>query len=403
MKYGLIGRTLKHSYSKEIHNFLGNSEFEIKEIEPEDLDEFMQKKDFIGITVTIPYKESVMKYCKLSAQAERIGSVNTVINKNGVLYGYNTDYYGFLEISKRKEISFREKKVLILGTGGTAKTARAVIEDEGARCIINISRNGENTYNNIGEHYDADIIVNTTPVGMFPNNMETPLDIIPFGNLKSVIDVIYNPLNTELLMQRNDVKTAGGLPMLVAQALYAHNLFFNVNLEDILEEAIDHCTKIFSNFILIGMPGVGKSTTGKKLAKHLDLRFVDTDVEIQKKENRTPKEIIENDGEHSFRKIEAEVIAQICKKGGQVIATGGGSVLHEENRRRMKQNGKIIYLYRDLHALQTTGRPLSQNLEQLFEDRKTIYKEMGDIVIINPKSADDATRKIRTILNSKHS
>ncbi len=395
MIYGLIGETLKHSYSKEIHNFLGNKDYELKEIASEDLNDFLTKKEFKGINVTIPYKEMVMKYCKLSPQAEKIGSVNTIINKDGVLYGYNTDYFGFLETTKRQGITFKGEKVLILGSGGTGKTAKAVIEDQEAREVITISRSGKDTYRSVNQHYDADIIVNTTPIGMYPNNSELPLDTFPFKNLKAVVDVIYNPLNSKFLLQRKDLISAGGLPMLVAQALYAHNLFFDVDIENKLESAIEYCNRIFSNFVLVGMPGVGKTTTGEALAKALGLKFVDTDLEISKIEGRTPKEIIKKDGENAFREIEAKVISSFTKKGGQVIATGGGSILRKENRIAMKQNGRIVYLHRKLEELAVKDRPLSKNLEKLYNDRQGIYEEVKDVKILNPDSVDDAVQQIR--------
>ncbi len=386
MIYGLIGESLKHSYSKQIHDFLGNEQYELNEIKPENLDDFMTRKEFKGINVTIPYKEQVMKYCVLSPQAEKIGSVNTVVNRDGILYGYNTDYFGFLEMTKKKGITFCDEKVIILGTGGTAKTVRAVAEDEGAREIVNISRNGSCTYEDISYHYDGTIIVNTTPVGMFPNNEGCPIDASPFKNLKAMVDVIYNPLKTKFLLQREDVVLASGLPMLVGQALYAHNLFFNVNEEERLDEVVNYATSIFSNIILIGMPGSGKSTVGKKLAKKLSMKFADTDDVILEVEGRSPKEIIESDGELAFREIEARIISSICKEGGQVIATGGGSVLLEENRQVMKQNGKIFWLDRDISKLSTAGRPLSKNVEKLFEVRKPIYDELKDYKISVRKS-----------------
>ncbi len=377
MKYGLIGKTLAHSYSMKIHNYLGNKEYILHEIAPEKLDEFMTKRDFLGINITMPYKEAVMKYCVLSDQAQKIGCVNTIVNKDGVLYGYNTDYFGFSENAKRMGISFAGQKVLILGGGGTSKTVTAVATDEGAKEVVVISRSGEDNYQNISRHYDADILVNTTPIGMYPHNDGMPLDVAPFTQLKAAMDAVYNPMKSNFLLQCKDIPTAGGLPMLAAQAVYAHGLFFDVDVSDLMQETIEHAMKIFSNYVFIGMPGTGKSTVGKLFSEKMGLKFVDTDDEIIKRTNEHPRDIINQKGEDVFRQIEAQVVADFAKENGYVIATGGGSVLLEKNRKAILQNGVVVLLDRPIEDLNVQDRPLSVNLEELRAKRMPIYKSVA--------------------------
>jgi shikimate dehydrogenase len=381
MKYGLIGKTLSHSYSKVIHGFFGNHEYELLELPPESLEDFLRAADFLGINVTIPYKETVMPYCVPDEHAKKIGSVNTIVNKNGTLYGYNTDYFGFSYMAKLAGISFNGRKVVILGSGGTSKTAVSVTRDGGAREIAVVSRNGENNYGNIERHADCDVLVNTTPVGMFPNNGDSPLSLDNFTKLSAVIDVVYNPLRTKLLLEakKTGIRTASGLSMLTAQALRAHNLFFGIETnerEDLMsvEEALSKTEKRFSNIVLTGMPGCGKTTMGRELAKVFGKDFVDTDELIAKRTGRKPRDILREDGEPRFREHESAVIAQAAAKTNQVIATGGGSVLAEENRDALAQNGIVIFMDRPLDRLAIDGRPLSVNLEALYQRRLPIYE-----------------------------
>jgi len=381
MKYGLIGKTLSHSYSKIIHGFFGNHEYELLELPPDSIEDFLRASDFLGINVTIPYKETVMPWCVLDEHAKKIGSVNTIVNKNGTLYGYNTDYFGFSYMAFLAGISFNGKKVVILGSGGTSKTAVAVTRDCGAREIVVVSRTGENNYGNIERHIDCDVLVNTTPVGMFPDNGKASLSPGNFTKLSAVIDVIYNPMRTKLLLEakKRGIRTANGLFMLTAQALMAHNLFFGIEKdkrEDFLsiEEALSKTVKRFSNIVLIGMPGCGKTTIGRELAKVYEKDFVDTDELIEARMGRKIPDIIREDGEPRFRELESGVIAEAAAKTNQVIATGGGSVLAEENRDALAQNGIVVFLERSLDRLATDGRPLSVDLEALYRRRLPFYE-----------------------------
>ncbi len=398
MKYGLIGEKLGHSYSPTIHGFFGNKDYILNAFPREELDEFMTKKDFLGANVTIPYKEMVMPYCQLSKEALEIGCVNTIVNRDGKLYGYNTDALGFKLCASKIGIDFTGKKVIILGSGATSKTASWVAETGGAREIIKISRSGVDNYDNISKHYDADILINTTPIGMYPNNQDCPIDIAPFTKLQGVIDVLYNPLKTKLVLQCEQlgIPAIGGLTMLVGQAIYAHNLYFGLDDLSPLEEGLKKASEIFRNIALIGMPGVGKSTLGKALAKELGLNFVDTDKEITKVVGKTPAEIIKEQGEAAFRDIEAEIVAEIAKKTGQVIATGGGAVLREENRIALKQNSIIIYLHRNIENLATKNRPLSTDLTELYNQRNPIYEKLADYklpLVISTKENITAIKK----------
>lgn len=396
MIYGLIGEKLSHSYSPAIHKFFGNNSYILKEIARDDLNAFMEKADFSAINVTIPYKEDVMPYCILSKEAVRISAVNTIVKRDGKLYGYNTDYMGFSLCVKRAGITFLGNKVVILGSGGTCKTAKTVALDEGASEVIIVSRSGENNYENISKHYDAQIIINTSPVGMYPNTDKCPLDITPFTKLVGVIDVIYNPLYTNLLLQakKRNIPHTGGLSMLVAQGYYAHNLFFGIEKidETILENSIKQAESFFKNIVLIGMPGAGKSTVGKILAQKYDMKFIDSDEEIEKVTGIHPAKIIVNDGEKRFREIESEIICDIAKKTGYVIATGGGAVILEKNQNALMQNGIIFYLERDIESLACDNRPLSTNLNKLYTDREAIYNALADVKIKVSNNIDETIK-----------
>ncbi len=391
MTYGCIGEHLSHSFSKEIHARLRDYSYELYEIAPSDVEAFIKTKKFNAINVTIPYKQTVIPYLdEISEQAKEIGAVNTVVNRGGKLFGYNTDFFGMRSLIVRAGIDLVGKKVLILGSGGTSRTARAVARDLSAREIYTLSRKGGEgviTYEEaMTSHKDADVIINTTPVGMFPGIDDEPISIDAFLNLSGVVDAIYNPLRSRLVRdaQRRGIKAVGGLYMLVSQAAYASELF----LDSLLCEGA--CDKVYrdilaekENIVLIGMPGSGKTTVGKRIAKKLGRDFLDTDEIITEKIGKTPAEIIENEGEESFRIIEAKIIRDFVSMAtGVVIATGGGAVLREENRENLKLNGRVYFLDRSIEKLAVTdNRPLSRSrelLEKRFSERYGIYTASAD-------------------------
>ena len=382
--YGLLGEHLTHSYSPAIHAALGDYEYRLFEVAPGDLPAFLANGNFAGINVTIPYKKAVIPYLsEISDAAKKIGSVNTLIRlPDGGLRGDNTDYYGFAYMLDRAKIHVAGKKCLILGSGGASLTAVAVVTDRGGVPIV-ISRSGENNYENISRHADADVIINTTPVGMYPNNGESPVDLSAFSHLSGVADVIYNPCRTALLLQAEKlgIPAAGGLGMLVAQAKRANELFFGTPRPDSLMDSVTaQMRNDMENIILIGMPGCGKSTVGRALAKALGKKFADTDEEIVRLSGRTPADIIRENGEEAFRRIEHEAVCRLGKSSGYVIATGGGVVTRAENYDPLHQNGMLVFLRRPLEELSSAGRPLSQSVgvEALYEKRLPLYEAWAD-------------------------
>ncbi len=385
MKYGLIGEKLGHSFSKSVHKKIADYDYELFEVAKSDFDDFMKKRNFCGINVTIPYKERVIPYLdEISDEALKIGAVNTVINKNGKLFGYNTDFYGLSALMEKNGIEIDGKTVLILGSGGTSKTANAVCKFKNAGKIYTVSRKAENgaiTYE-AALKIDADIIINTTPVGMFPNNLAKPIDLKHFKNLKAVVDVVYNPLKTQLVIdaQNNGVKAVGGLYMLYSQAVRAAEIFTG---HEIKTDAFDELFKEKQNLVLVGMPSCGKSTLGKILADDLNKQFIDVDDEIIKRAKMPISDIFERYGEKHFRDLESDVINEISTSQGLVIATGGGAVLKEENVKALKQNGKIIFVDRPIELLITTDdRPLSSSrelLEKRYNERYNIYLSVCDV------------------------
>ena len=400
--YGLLGRKLSHSLSPQIHAHFGSYPYELFCHEPEDLDAFFADKSLKAYNVTIPYKVEAYKRCDvLSDTAKKIGSVNTVVRRaDGTLYGDNTDYFGFDYMSKSCGADYNGKKVLVLGSGGASLTVCTVAKDCGAREIVVVSRSGENNYENISAHYDADIIVNTTPVGMYPNNGERLINLDKFTKAECVLDLIYNPCKTRLLLDADElgIPNANGLTMLVAQALRSAEQFIDEKLGD---ETIDRVYKAVlneqKNIVLIGMPGCGKSTVGKILAKKLGRELVDTDEEIVKADGRTIPEIFSCDGEQFFRSVETDVCKAVGKKLFGIIATGGGAVVRKENRDALKQNGTVIYLKKDISQLSIDGRPLSKNAEsvkRLYEERKDIYETFADFSVEVSSDAEVTTERV---------
>ena len=403
MKCGLLGRKLGHSYSPRIHSFLGGYTYELFEKEPEQLGDFLRNGDFDGINVTVPYKQTVIPFLdEISSLAERLGAVNTIVRRNGKLIGHNTDYFGFLTMVRESGLSVGGKKVLVLGSGGASKTAVSVLEELGAKVVI-ISRSGVNHYGNLHLHKDATLIVNTTPVGMYPNVGISPVDLTHFPDLQGVLDVVYNPARTKLLLdaERCGLITMNGLLMLVAQAKEAAEWFTGTEISNAVIPAIHGMLRRqMENIILIGMPGCGKSAIGAQLAERLGKNFVDADVTLVQRTGRTIPEIFASGGEDAFRKLETETLADLCRESGLVIATGGGCITREENYPLLHQNGTIFWLTRDLKKLPTDGRPLSQknNLEDIYRVRNPLYEAFADFQIDNNGSPEAAISQIMEVL-----
>lgn len=382
-----MGERLTHSFSPQIHALLGDYEYKLFEVDPEKLEEFMGRHNFDGINVTIPYKKAVMKYLdEISPEAKKIGSVNTVTVRDGKLYGDNTDYFGFLYMIKKSGIRIEGKKCLVLGSGGASLTAVAVLRDLNAKEIVIISRSGENNYENINIHSDARIIVNTTPVGMYPNNLESAVDIDVFPDLDGVLDIVYNPLKTKLILDAEErgIPCAAGLSMLVAQAKRANEIFFGIPRPDSVCEKIEKTLRDeFQNIVLVGMAGCGKSTVGSALSELLGKKFVDTDELTVKNEGMSIPEIFEKRGEDYFRTCETDAVKSVGREKGLVIATGGGVVTREENLYPLRQNGIVVFINRDMEKLPTDGRPLSQRdgVRALFEKRLHLYRRFAHIEI----------------------
>ena len=391
-KYGCIGKKLTHSFSKEIHARLADYEYELIELTEEEIAPFFEKKAFAAINVTIPYKQTVIPYLHwVSPIAGRIGAVNTIVNKEGQLYGYNTDYYGMKALIERLGIDVSGKKVLVLGTGGTSKTARVVAKDLGASKVLTVSRRKTGEYITYEEailnHADAEVIINTTPSGMYPDCGSKPIDITPFTQLEGVVDAVYNPLRTNLVLDAKErgIKAECGLYMLVMQAVVAVEKFLDTSIPK--EQADRVFADIFAakeNIVLTGMPGSGKSTVGNLL--HVDgFEVIDTDAEVEKRCGCSIRELIQEKGETYFRDLETEVIRDVSSQSCRIISTGGGSILREENVRLLSQNGKLFFLDADLNRLQATAsRPLSDTLEKLqklYAERIDIYRSTAHVTV----------------------
>ncbi|MEG2012209.1 MAG: shikimate kinase [Anaerovoracaceae bacterium] len=389
-KYGLIGEKLGHSFSPLIHNKLGHYEYKLCQCQRDELKKLLADQTYGGFNVTIPYKKTVMDFCqRLTDEAKAIGAVNTMVReKDGTWTGHNTDYYGFVYLLNKNKIDPRGKKALVLGSGGASLTVQKVLKDLEASQVVVVSRKGENNYENIAKNFDSQIIINTTPVGMYPNNGVAPINLDDFLSCDGVVDLIYNPNRTKLLFdaKRKSIPCASGLEMLVAQAKKASELFQGKEISDLLIPIItSEIKEETQNLIYIGMPGSGKTTLGSRKAKEMGRKFVDIDSLIMERCGMSIPDIFAEQGEGVFRTIETEVLADVCKESGLVIATGGGVVTKRINYNILKQNGTVIWVMRDLDRLDIKGRPLSQKgtLENMYEERKHAYSYWSDISIRN--------------------
>ncbi len=395
MSCGLLGRKLGHSYSPAIHSLLGTPSYGLFEVEPEQLGTFLQNGDLTGLNVTMPYKQAVVPYLdELTPIAQKLGAVNTIVRRNGKLLGHNTDYFGFRFMLTQSGLDVKGKTALVLGNGGASKTCVAVLEEMGAQVTV-ISRSGENNYTNIDLH--ADLIVNTTPVGMYPDTGNAPVELSRFVKLEGVLDVVYNPPRTQLLMdaQMLGIPALGGLWMLIAQAKEAAEWFIGQRISDSrIPRIYEIMRSCMENIILIGMPGCGKTTLGKAVAEHLGRPFVDLDSCIADKAGMSIPEIFAQYGEAHFRRLETQIADQYGKQSGLVIATGGGIVTQNRNYPLLHQNSKIFWLQRALDKLPTDGRPLSKNLSEMFKIRLPLYEKFADFIIQNDGDLEDTIRQI---------
>ncbi len=405
LKCGLLGEKLGHSYSPQIHSMLADYEYKLFEKSPEELEAFLKSGEFDGLNVTIPYKKAVMPYCtELSPTAAQIGSVNTIVRRSdGSLYGDNTDAFGFENLIVHNGIEVKGKKALVLGTGGASVTAQAVLKNLGASEVVVISRRGEDNYENIAKHADAEIIANTTPVGMYPNNGKAAVDLTQFPKLSGVLDVVYNPARTALLLQaeRLGIPCAGGLYMLVSQAKRSCELFTGKSIPD---SEIDRIERVLShqmqNIVIIGMPGSGKTTVSTMLAEKLGRKIFDTDTMVAEKAGVTIPEIFAAQGEAGFRRLETEATAEVGKLSGNIISTGGGVVTVAENYELLHQNGVIVWIERDTNKLARDGRPisLSSDLNELYAARLPLYDRFADIKADNNDDINDTVNAIMEMI-----
>lgn len=399
LRSGLLGEHLGHSYSPQIHALLGPYEYKLYEKSPDEVEDFIKNGEWDGINVTIPYKKVAASLCdELSDTARKLGSANTLVRRNGKIYGYNTDYNGFMSMVEHSGISVCGKKAIVLGSGGASVTVCAVLEALGADVTV-ISRSGEDNYSNISKHANAEIIVNTTPVGMYPKNGESAVDLSDFPNCKGVFDLIYNPLRTKLILQAEElgIPHKSGLHMLVAQAKKSSELFGDTELDDELIEYIEaRLSRELRNIILIGMPGSGKSAVAQVLSRKVGREVIEADAEIERLAGMTIPEIFASGGEGKFRSIETKVLAEAGKQSGKIISTGGGCVTIPENYPLLHQNGVIIRIKRDVAALPTDGRPISQSsdMTELAQKREPMYRRFADFEVNNDGNLSDTVEEI---------
>ena len=402
---GLLGERLGHSYSPAIHAMLGDYEYRLYECPRDKLGDFLKARDFDGLNVTIPYKKAVLPYCaELSPMAAAIGSVNTLLRRpDGSLYGDNTDAFGFESLLRHAGLDPAGRKCLVLGSGGASATVQAVLRQLGAGSVTVISRGGEDNYGNLSRHRDAELLVNTTPVGMYPGNGLAPVDLTAFPGCRGVVDLIYNPARTALLLQagRLGIPCAGGLWMLAAQARRAAELFTGSAVpEDVIPRVTAALRRETENVILIGMPGSGKTTVAMALAEKLRRPVLDSDAAVAETAGIPIPEIFEREGEAGFRRRETAALAELGQRGGIILATGGGSVTRPENYDLLHQNGTILWLRRDIAKLPTDGRPISQSrdLSELLRERTPAYTRFADHIIDNNGTVEETLRQILEVL-----
>ncbi len=404
-EYGLLGKTLGHSYSPAIHAMLADYPYHLYARSEAELPDFLLHGDFRGLNVTIPYKKAVIPYCaQLSPEAARLGSVNVLLRRDdGTLYGDNTDAAGFAAMVTRSGMDPVGKKALVLGSGGAGVTAAAVLRSMGAGPVVVISRTGENNYENLHLHADAGMIINATPVGMYPNCGSAPVDLSRFPRCRAVLDVVYNPARTALLLQAEalGLPHAGGLYMLVAQAKRTAELFLNRPIADSETDRIcRQLSREMQNIVLIGMPGCGKSTIAGLLGQTTGRRVLDSDAAAEERAGMPISRIFAERGEASFRTLETAVLDELGKSSGCIIATGGGAVTRRENYPLLHRNGVIVWLRRDIDALPTQGRPVSQsrNLHELAREREPLYRAFADHIIDNSGPPEGTVRRILEVL-----
>ena len=413
MRYGLIGEKLSHSFSKEIHEQLAHYSYELCEIAPDELSSFFKKRDFSAINVTMPYKKAVIEHLDfVSDAALTLQAVNTVVNKDGKLYGYNTDYLGMRDMIIKNGVSLAGKKVLILGTGGTSRTSALVARDLGASEILLVSREKKAGAIDYAEayssHSDAQIIINATPVGMYPYSYSSPIDISGFGSLEAVFDAVYNPLRTSLVLdaKKKGICAEAGLYMLVSQAVHAIEYFIDTKFEEnAIDDTFDKISRQKENIVLIGMPSCGKTTVGELLAKELGRKLIDLDTEIEKRIGCTIAEYFKTHTEKEFRDIESEITLEASKKNGVIISTGGGCILRSGNVRALRSNGRLYFIDRSLkNLIPTDSRPLASkvaDIERLYEKRYGIYSSVSDVKIDGDLTPTEESNLIREEFYSK--
>lgn len=397
---GLLGRKLGHSYSPLIHGLLADYEYRLYEQEPEDLGDFLRYGPWDGLNVTIPYKKNVAPYCAaLSPLAKEVGSVNTLVRRpDGSIYGDNTDAWGFEQMARRLGVDYVGKKALVLGSGGASVTVQAVLRRLGALVTV-ISRSGPDNYDNLERHSDAAVLVNTTPVGMYPNNGQSPVNLDRLPRLEAVLDVVYNPARTRLILdaEARGIPCESGLYMLVGQAVRAAEQFAEIKIPpETLEQVWRQVGAQMRNVILIGMPGSGKTTVGRILAQRLGRKLADADARTERRLGMSIPAYFAQQGEEAFRRAETETLADLGKQSGLILATGGGCVTRPENYELLHQNGTIIWLRRDLNALPVNGRPVSQRdgVEAIYRQRKPLYERFADLAVDNNGSPEDTAEAI---------